>query len=129
MGGGMEPNYFPGRLPEEQPGPKFWKGKKPTGEALRQILEDHEDWVKDGWQGNPPHIPSGANLSFADIRFADFSRATFTGAKLVATELRRALHGASCPVQCRLGKNVTPPQQAELAGGPGFAKPHKLQAF
>ncbi|MCB2187126.1 MAG: PhzF family phenazine biosynthesis protein [Deltaproteobacteria bacterium] len=28
----------------------------------------------------------------------------------------RALHGASRPVQCRLGKNATPPQQAELAG-------------
>ncbi|MCB2185647.1 MAG: hypothetical protein KQJ78_04475 [Deltaproteobacteria bacterium] len=41
----------------------------------------------------------------------------------------RSLHAASCPVQCRFGKNVTPPQQAELAGGPVFAKPHKLQAF
>lgn len=101
----MDPNYYPGKPPEEQPTPVWWKNQPPSKDEVNLITSDHRAWVEDGCLGYPPHMLSftdlggidfhGTDLSFADfssscLKEADFWYAKLEGADLNYADLRYA---------------------------------------
>lgn len=87
----MQPNYYPGKPPEEQPEPIKWAGKKPTPKELKQILEDHTFWTRDAFaapgigrkKGPPPH-----DMREVDIRQTDLREAVLAWVPLARADLR-----------------------------------------
>ena len=95
--------------------------KKPNeiivnGKTLNEILENHNHYLRrdvKGWGSMRANL-SKANLSDADLRYANLSRANLTGANLSDTDLRYAnLGGANLRYADLCGANLI---DANLSG-------------
>ena len=85
-----------------------YKGKQPTPEQLKKVLEDHKAWLEKEEKSDDD--PLKANLCLADLRYADLWKANLSnvdlrsailahanleGAKLSNADLRSAILGAA----------------------------------